>query len=130
MGFWKTLLLVGTIASSFSFARKPEEFLNSTLEQAYKDKSYVLLHFYAKWCFMCKAQKPILEDVMVNDSDLRKVVTLTIDYDNALKLREDFKRPSQSTLIILHGNQEVARSARLTQKEDVIAFLKKNIPQE
>ena len=127
----KSVLFLAIILSiPKTHARAPEDFLTSTLEQAYKEKKYVILHFYASWCFMCKAQKKILDKVMIEDQDLRKVVTLVVPYDDALKLRAEFSNPSQSTLIIMKEGKEIARSSRITDKDELVKFLKKNIPLE
>ena len=127
---WRLFLCVSMFILGFGHARAPEEFLNTKLNDAREKGDLVLLHFYAGWCTMCRAQKPILEKVMVDEPKLRKVITLVVAYDDEKELWKEFGKPSQSTLVVLKGKNELARSSRLTHKDEILEFLKSSVPSE
>ena len=69
----------------------------------------VVVDVTAPWCPTCRAQKPILEDLMSLPA-YADVTLLTVDFDSDKPTLRRFKVHMQSTLIAFKGKTEVARS--------------------
>lgn len=86
----------------------------------------VLVAIHASWCPTCKAQKPILKDVMGMPA-YRDVTTLMIDFDADKPLLKKFKVGMQSTLIAFKGTKEVGRSVGDTTRAGIEGLVKRSV---
>lgn len=123
-------LMVLAGLTSPAWARKPQPFVAATFEKAQAERKTVVLHFFADWCPSCQAQKKILDPMFADDGYLRRVLFLSVPYDDALALRKELKVNRQSTLIVFKGRDEVAREAGVTEKEGLETFFKRHIKQD
>ena len=80
------------------------------------------LHFHADWCPTCKAQVKSL--ALLQAEPGLDVLLLVVDYDTEKALKSRFKVRSQSTLVVLHGDQERARLVGDTAADAIRAALK------
>jgi thioredoxin 1 len=78
----------------------------------------ILLDFRADWCATCAAQAPVIRDLMAQ-SKYRDLTTFTINVDKEASLLKAWNVTSQSTLIVLTGKHEDARSIGDTTREDI-----------
>jgi thioredoxin 1 len=85
-----------------------------------------LIAIHADWCPTCKAQGPILSELL-KTSDLKGITMLRVDFDNQKDAVRSFKATMQSTLIVFKGGSEVGRSVGDTSKDSIAALLKKAI---
>jgi len=69
----------------------------------------ILVEIHASWCPTCKAQKPILSELMA-DPKFKDLVYFTIDFDTQKDLVRRFGARMQSTLISFIGSKEQGRS--------------------
>ncbi|MBI4757151.1 MAG: thioredoxin family protein [Betaproteobacteria bacterium] len=86
----------------------------------------VLVAIHADWCPTCKAQEPIVHELL-NTPELRGVTALRVDFDSQKDAVRRFRAQYQSTLIVFKGGKEVGRSTGDTRKESIAALLKKAI---
>ena len=98
----------------------------ATLERMLAAGQPVVVDFHADWCPTCRAQAPIVKDLLATP-ELKNVTVLIADYDTELALRKSLKVANQSTLVVFRQGKEVARSTGDTSREGLAALLKKAI---
>jgi thiol-disulfide isomerase/thioredoxin len=79
---------------------------------------------HASWCPTCKAQAPILAELMA-DSKFKDLLYFTIDFDSQKDLVRRFGARMQSTLISFKGAAEQGRSVGDTNRQSIAALLNK-----
>jgi thioredoxin 1 len=98
----------------------------ATLDRMLAAGQPVVVDFHADWCPICRAQAPIVKDLLATP-ELKNVTVLIADYDTELALRKSLKVANQSTLVVFRQGKEVARSTGDTSREGLAALLKKAI---
>ena len=88
--------------------------------------SPILIEIHADWCPTCRAQAPIVKDLLATP-ELKNVTVLIADFDTELALRKSLKVTNQSTLVVFRQGKEVTRSTGDTSREGLAALLKKAI---
>jgi thiol-disulfide isomerase/thioredoxin len=111
-------------APAFAFESKP--FDAKTFEAAQAAGKPILVEVTAPWCPTCKAQKPILSDLM-QKAKFKELVVFDIDFDSQKALLRKFNVSMQSTLISYKGAREVGRSTGDTDASSIEAQLDKSI---
>ena len=82
----------------------------------------VLVDFYSKTCGPCKMLAFILADV---DKEVGDDVTIAkLDFDENADVVEEFGVKGYPTLVLLRDGVEVARSAGLRQKPEIVNMIK------
>lgn len=99
-----------------AFAGEPQPFTEAAFTAAEKAGQPILIDSYATWCDICNRQKPILDKLM-EEPKYKNYVFLRVNFDTQKDVQRQFKAPVQSTLIVYHGDKEVARSVGETQPE-------------
>ncbi len=83
----------------------------------------VAVVFHADWCPTCRAQAPVLKDLL--QSPALKALTLFVaDFDTEKALRKSFGVNQQSTIVVFKDGKEVARSTGETQRDSLAALLR------
>lgn len=118
------LLLVAFVAGS-AFAA-PSAFDQATFDTLQKDGKPTLVMIHADWCPTCKAQGPILSDLL-GSPEYKSINALRVDFDKQKDAVKNFKATMQSTLIVFKGGKEVGRSMGDTKKDSIADLLKKAI---
>lgn len=90
-----------------------EEVLNS-------DKK-VLIDFYADWCNPCKILSPIVEEVAMENPNIKVV---KIDVDSNENLAYEYRAYSIPTLVVIENGVEVNRAVGAIPKEDILELIK------
>jgi thioredoxin 1 len=103
------LATAGAAAVTPAFAVGPQPFDNQAFAEAQKAGKPIFVAIHATWCLICKAQKPILSELMA-DPKFRDLVYFTIDFDSQKDLVRRFGAQKQSTLIAFIGSKEQGRS--------------------
>ena len=84
----------------------------------------ILVEIHANWCPTCRAQEPIISELLREPKHAGFVV-LRVDFDNQKDVAKRFRAQYQSTLIVFKGEKEVARSTGETRKDAIAAQLAK-----
>ncbi|HSY27626.1 MAG TPA: thioredoxin family protein [Burkholderiaceae bacterium] len=115
------LLSLTLFASSLAAHAGETPFVQSQYEQLIAQGKPVIVDFYADWCPTCKAQKPVVEDVMHNPK-LQGVTLFLANYDQEIALKKSLHVTQQSTFVVFKGGKEVTRSTGQTGKADISAL--------
>jgi thiol-disulfide isomerase/thioredoxin len=97
----------GVVAPAVAVA--PQPFDNQAFAEAQKAGKPIFVAIHATWCPICKAQAPILADLMANPK-FKDLLYFTIDFDSQKDLVRRFGAQKQSTLIAFNGSKEQGRS--------------------
>lgn len=103
-----------------------EAFSAATLDRLLANGQPVVVDFHADWCPTCRAQAPIVRDLLATP-ELKKVTVLIANYDTELALRKSLNVASQSTLVVFRHGKEVARSTGETSRAGLAALLRQAI---
>lgn len=121
--FFRSLLLLPLFAVGVALAGGPA-FDWSTFDALQKEGKPVLVAIHADWCPTCKAQEPILAELL-KSPELQGLTSLRVDFDKQKDVVKSFKATMQSTLIVFKGGKEVGRSTGDTKQDSIAALLKK-----
>lgn len=101
-------------------------------EQAYEQKSFesaikaggpVAVEFSADWCPTCRAQKPVLQSLLKEES-MKGLTLFVADFDKEDKLKRELRVSQQSTIVVFKQGKEVGRSTGQTRRESLEALLR------
>jgi thioredoxin 1 len=107
-----------------AFAAGPRSFNEAAFAEAQKAGKPIFVAIHASWCPICKAQEPILAQLMA-DPKFKDLVYFTIDFDSQKDLVRRFGARMQSTLISFKGATEQGRSVGDTNRQSIAALLNK-----
>ena len=107
--------------SAFSVERA---FDQTGFDALQKQKKPLLVSIHADWCPTCKAQEPVIEELL-KAPEFQSITALRVDFDKQKKVVKAFKAQYQSTLIVFKGGKEAGRSTGDTDKGAIAALLKK-----
>ena len=85
-------------------------------KEVLESKKQVLADFNASWCGPCKMLKPILEEVSVNNDNI-KIVSINIDDED--ELAEKYNVYSIPCLVLFDKGIEIKRNVGLLSKDDI-----------
>lgn len=95
-------------------------------DQAAAQGKPALIAVHADWCPTCKAQKPIVDELMTRPA-YKEVTTYLVDFDSAKPLLKKHKVGMQSTLIAFKGGKEVGRSVGDTTPDGIEGLVRKAV---
>jgi thioredoxin 1 len=127
MKFINTLLFVllaGTLSPALALAGDIKPYSQAQFDALSAEGKPVLLAVHAGWCPTCKAQKPIVDELMGQPA-FKNVTTLIIDFDAEKPLLAKYKVNMQSTLIAFKGAKEVGRTVGDTTRSGIEGLIKK-----
>jgi thioredoxin 1 len=117
-----SVLLASAAAVTPVFAVGPQPFDNQAFAAAQKAGKPIFVAIHATWCPTCKAQKPILSELMA-DPKFKNLVYFTIDFDSQKDLVRRFGARMQSTLIAFIGSKEQGRSVGDSNRDSISDLL-------
>jgi thioredoxin 1 len=103
------LSTLAVLATAPAYAGAPVAFSEAAFEAAKKENKPILIAIGADWCPTCRAQEPILSDLLADDA-FRNMVAFRVDFDMQKDVVRALGAQSQSTLIVFLGEKEVGRS--------------------
>jgi thioredoxin 1 len=98
----------------------------ATLDRMLAAGQPVVVDFHADWCPTCRAQAPIVKDLL-STPELKNLTVLIADYDTEHALRKSLNVANQSTFVVFRQGKEVARSTGDTSREGLAKLFKKAI---
>lgn len=84
----------------------------------------VIVDFSASWCPTCKAQKPIVDELLGRPK-FKDVTLFVADYDKEVALKKRLRVIQQSTFVVFNAGKEVTRSTGQTDKDVLAAVFEK-----
>lgn len=125
----RRFVLIAALAASCAafpaaFAASPHSFDEQGFAEAQKAGKPILVAIHASWCPTCKAQKPILSELMA-DPKFKNLAYFVVDFDGQKDLVKRFGARLQSTLIVFKGGTEEGRSVGDTNRASITALLTK-----
>lgn len=109
------LLTCLATAWSLAMAGQTMPYNQQTFDQLTAQGKPVVLDITATWCPTCKAQKPIVENLMKQPA-FNDVTLMQIDFDSQKPLLRKYRVTMQSTLVAFRGEKEVGRSVGDTSR--------------
>lgn len=86
----------------------------------------VVLDFHADWCPVCKAQAPILAELINSEMTIKKgVVAFKANFDTETVLKHKLGVQKQSTIIIFKSGKEMTRSTGMTDRAELAELIAK-----
>ena len=120
----KIATLLALTVSSFAWAGPQEAYTPARFDKLAKEGKPILVAIHADWCPTCKAQKPIVHELM-GKPEFKDVTELTVDFDKDKTAVKRFKASMQSTMVAFKGKKEVGRSVGDTTKDGLESLVKK-----
>jgi len=109
-----------------AFAAEEQPFTPELFQAAQDQHKSILIEIYASWCPTCRAQKPILSDLLAKPK-FKDLTVLRVDFDSQKNDVRNLRANVQSTLIVFKGREEVGRSVGQTKPDALAALLDKAI---
>lgn len=113
-------------SASLAVAGGIEPYSPEAFDKLAKAGKPVIVDVSATWCPTCKAQKPIIEN-LVQQPAYRDVTVLNIDVDADKAAMKRFKVGMHSTLVAFRGATEAARSVGDTTPSGIEGLFKKAV---
>ena len=105
-----------------AFAVETRTFDSGSFAAAQKAGKPILVAIHASWCPTCKAQKPILSELMA-EPKFKDLIYFVVDFDTQKDAVRFFGAQMQSTLIDFKGTKETGRSVGDTERSLIAALL-------
>lgn len=121
--FAKLLASFALVSLSAAFAA-PLPFKQPAFDKAVAAGGPVIVQFHADWCPTCKAQAPIVSQVLAQPP-MKDVQFFVANFDTEKELKKALNVSSQSTFVVFKGGKEVARSAGQTSLSTIAATFSK-----
>ncbi len=109
-----------------AFATETKTFDTNSFAAAQRAGKPILVAVHASWCPTCKAQRPILSELMA-DPKFKDLVYFVVDFDSQKAAVNFFGARVQSTLIAFKGQTETGRSVGDTDPTAIAALLNKTL---
>jgi len=113
-----TMILVAAFASAAESPFNQAQF--DSMRAAGKPVAVV---FHADWCPTCRAQAPLLKDLLQTPA-LKPLTLYDAESDTEKALKHSFGVTQQSTIVVFKDGKEVARSTGETQRDSLAALLR------
>jgi thioredoxin 1 len=126
----RTVLFAAMAASAAfaapSLATETRTFDPKAFAEAQKAGKPIFIGVHASWCPTCKAQDPILSELM-STPKFKDLVYFVVDFDGQKDAVKSFGVRTQSTLIAFRGDKETGRSVGDTNRASIAALLDKTL---
>jgi len=114
-----------SLMTSFSLAAEVP--FNQAQFAAMRDSGKpVAVVFHADWCPTCKAQAPVLKQ-LVQTPEFQNLTLFVADFDTEKALKRALRVTQQSTLVVFKNGKESGRSTGDTQSDNLAAVLRRAI---
>ena len=117
-------IAANTAPIALALAAETRTFDSGSFAAAQKAGKPILVAIHASWCPTCKAQKPILSELMA-EPKFKDLIYFVVDFDTQKDAVRFFGAQMQSTLIDFKGTKETGRSVGDTERSLIAALLNK-----
>jgi len=125
MNFAQPILALSLAAfAALASAGTSEPYTQQRFDELAAQGKPTLVAVHASWCPTCKAQKPILSELM-DRPEFKDVTELVVDFDAQKPIVQQYKVYKQSALIAFKAGKEVGRSVGDTTKGGIEGLVKK-----
>ncbi len=114
------------ILTAPAFAAETKAYDPEAFAAAQKGGKPIFVAIHASWCPTCKAQKPILSELMA-EPKFKDLVYFVVDFDSQKDAVKYFGARMQSTLIAFKGATETGRSVGDTDRSSIAALLNESL---
>lgn len=101
-------------------------FTTAAFDAAKSAGKSILVEVHAPWCPTCKAQAPILGELLAQPK-FKDLVVFKVDFDSQKAELRALRVASQSTLLVFKGGAETGRSVGDTNRGSIAALLDKAV---
>jgi thiol-disulfide isomerase/thioredoxin len=108
------------------YATETKAFDPASFDAAQKSSKPILVAIHASWCPTCKAQKPILSE-LIAEPKFNDLIYFVVDFDTQKDTVRFFGAQMQSTLIAFKGTTETGRSVGDTERSSIAGLLNKTL---
>ena len=119
-----TATAASVVLATPAFATQTGTFTAEAFAAAQRAGKPILVAIHASWCPTCKAQRPILSELMAKP-EFKDLVYFVVDFDSQKDAAKYFGARVQSTLIAFKGSTETGRSVGDTDPSSIAALLNK-----
>jgi thiol-disulfide isomerase/thioredoxin len=117
-----TVFAVSLIGAAWAAAQTP--FSNDAFQKAQAAGKPILFDVYAGWCPVCRAQQPVLGDLLAQPK-FKNLAVFRIDWDKQKDAVRRFGVTYQGTLIVFKGSTETGRIVSDSRRESIASLLDK-----
>jgi thioredoxin 1 len=119
-------IAVASLGSFPAVAAEWKPFTQAALAEALKEGKPILVHIFAAWCPVCRAQKPIIEEFAA-EPQYKNLIVFDVDFDTQKDDVRALGARAQSTLIAYKGGKEVGRSVGDTNANSIAEMLQSTL---
>lgn len=102
----------------------PTDIDSDKLEDIQNSDETWVIDFWAEWCQPCKKLAPIFEEV---SEEVDSVNFGKVDMEEHQQLGTSMGVRALPTMVIVKGDQEVARTSGVKQKDELKSWIQENI---
>ena len=122
--FAKCLAWLAAMLLSFNASAGSMPYDKAAFDQAVAAGEPVIVHFHADWCPTCRAQAPIVSELL-GQAKMKPVKFFAANFDTERTLKKALNVSTQSTFVVFKGGSEVTRSTGVTQRAGIEAVFDK-----
>lgn len=125
MKYFFTLItmVISMLLSLASFAES-STFDDAKFEAGLKSGQSMLVAVHAPWCSTCRAQAPVLKEVL-SKKEFQSMTVFYVDFDSKKETLKNLGVKRQSTLVVFKDGKEVGRSLGDTTAFGIESLLQK-----
>ncbi len=124
--FAGALALAAMLAAAPAVAMDKKPFTQAAFDAAQAAGKPILIDVSAPWCPVCRAQAPIISNLMA-EPRFKSLVAFNVDFDSQKDVLRKLNVQRQSTLIVFKGKRETGRSTGDTNAGSIASLLGKAI---
>jgi thioredoxin-like negative regulator of GroEL len=86
----------------------------------------IVVAIHARWCPTCAAQAPIIQQIAAEGAS-KNLRVLLVDFDTQKDVVRKLGATMQSTIVVFHGGQEMARTVGDTDPDSLKATIRRTL---
>lgn len=122
----RTFLAAALVALPFTATAEPLDYTNGLVKERLAAGEVVFLDFKADWCSTCRAQERVINALREENPAYEDSITfINVDWDEFGRsdLVKELNIPRRSTLVVLHGEDELGRNVAQTSQESIESLM-------